>query len=65
MKQQNENALALAHYLEQHPAIEKVHYPGLSSHPDHALAKKQMKGFTGMMSFELKANVHRTTFEKV
>ena len=64
VKQQNENALALAHYLESHPAIEKVHYPGLPSHPDHALAKKQMRGYTGMMSFELKANVLRTNFEK-
>ena len=64
VKQQNENALALAHYLEAHSAVEKVHYPGLPSHPDHALAKKQMRGYTGMMSFELKANVHRTTFEK-
>ena len=64
VKQQNENALALAHFLESHAAVEKVHYPGLPSHPDHALAKKQMRGYTGMMSFELKANVHRTTFEK-
>ena len=64
VNQQNENALALAHFLESHAAIEKVHYPGLPSHPDHALAKKQMRGYTGMMSFELKANVHRTTFEK-
>ena len=64
VKQQNENALALAHYLEAHPAVEKVHYPGLPSHPDHALAKKQMRGYTGMMSFELKANVLRTNFEK-
>lgn len=64
VRQQNENALTLASYLEQHHAIEKVHYPGLSSHPDHSLAKQQMKGFTGMMSFELKANIHRTTFEK-
>ena len=64
VKQQNENALALAHFLESHAAIEKVHYPGLPSHPDHALAKKQMRGYTGMMSFELKANVLRTTFEK-
>ena len=64
VKQQNENALALAHYLEAHSVVEKVHYPGLPSHPDHALAKKQMRGYTGMMSFELKANVHRTTFEK-
>ena len=64
VKQQNENALALAHYLDAHSAVEKVHYPGLPSHPDHALAKKQMRAYTGMMSFELKANVHRTTFEK-
>ena len=64
VRQQNENALTLASYLEQHHAIEKVHYQGLSSHPDHSLAKQQMKGFTGMMSFALKANIHRTTFEK-
>lgn len=49
------NALALAHYLEQHPAVERVNYPGLASHPDHQLAQKQMpKGFGGMLSFELK-----------
>jgi methionine-gamma-lyase len=49
------NALALAHYLEQHPAVERVNYPGLASHPDHQLAKKQMpKGFGGMLSFEIK-----------
>ena len=60
----NENALALAHYLDAHSAVEKVHYPGLPSHPDHALAKKQMRAYTGMMSFELKANVQRTTLKK-
>ena len=64
VKQQNENALALAHFLESHAAMEKVHYPGLPSHPDHALAKKQMRAYTGMMSFELKADVQRSTFEK-
>lgn len=64
VKQQNENAMALARYLEQHPAIGKVHYPGLNAHPDHALAKKQMNGFTGMMSFELNDTIQRTTFEK-
>ena len=64
VKQQNENALALAHYLDAHSAVGKVHYPGLPSHPDHALAKKQMRGYTGMMSFELKADVQRSTFEK-
>jgi cystathionine beta-lyase/cystathionine gamma-synthase len=64
VKQQNENALALAHYLEEHPLIAKVYYPGLASHPDHALAKKQMHGFTGMMSFEMTAVVDRSAFEK-
>ena len=64
VKQQNENALALAHFLEAHPAIEKVFYPGLESHPDHELAKLQMKGFSGMMSFELRSTVHRSSFEK-
>lgn len=64
VKQQNENAMALARYLEQHPAIGKVHYPGLNAHPDHALAKKQMNGFTGMMSFELNDTIQRATFEK-
>ena len=49
------NALTLAHYLEQHPSVERVNYPGLASHPDHQLAKKQMpKGFGGMLSFEIK-----------
>lgn len=64
VKQQNENAMALAQFLEQHPAIRKVHYPGLDAHPDHALAKKQMNGFTGMMSFELNDTIQRTIFEK-
>lgn len=64
VKQQNENALALAHFLDEHPLISKVYYPGLPTHPDHALAKQQMHGFTGMMSFEMVSNVNRSTFEK-
>jgi cystathionine beta-lyase len=64
VRQQNENAQALAEYLATHPAINAVHYPGLESHPDHALAKKQMHGFTGMMSFEIKKAYNRTAFEK-
>ncbi len=52
------NALALAQWLEKHPAVERVNYPGLSSHPDHALAKRQMRGgFGGMLSFELKGGL--------
>ena len=64
VRQQNENAQELAEYLAAHPAIDAVHYPGLESHPDHALAKKQMHGFTGMMSFEIKTAYNRTVFEK-
>lgn len=54
MKQHCENALAVAKFLEAHPKVAKVHYPGLPSHPDHELAKRQMRGFGGMVSFEVK-----------
>ena len=50
---QNRNALALAQFLEGHPKVARVNYPGLESHPQHALARRQMSGFTGMMSIEL------------
>lgn len=50
----NENALAVARFLEGHPAVERVFYPGLESHPGHRLAARQMRGFGGMVSFELK-----------
>lgn len=53
LQRHNENALALARFLESHPAVAKVNYPGLPSHPDHALAARQMRGFGGMLSFEL------------
>lgn len=49
------NALALAQFLQQQPAVAKVNYPGLESHPDHALARRQMRNFGGMLSFELTA----------
>jgi len=54
MERHNAVALKVAQFLEQHPKIEKVHYPGLKSHPYHELAKKQMKGFGGMISFEVR-----------
>ncbi|MCC3861244.1 cystathionine gamma-synthase family protein [Pseudemcibacter aquimaris] len=54
VKQQNENALALAKYLEGHDKVEKVFYPGLENDPGHEIAKGQMRGFTGMLSFSLK-----------
>jgi cystathionine gamma-lyase len=54
MKAHCDNALALAQWLETHDAISKVIYPGLASHPQHALAARQMTGFGGIISFELK-----------
>ncbi len=51
MRAHQENALKLARFLEGHPAVEKVYYPGLESHPQHQLAKSQMHGFGGMISF--------------
>jgi len=54
VKAQNENAQKLAEYLEKNEWVKKVYYPGLASHEGHELAKKQMHGFGGMLSFELK-----------
>jgi cystathionine gamma-lyase len=54
MRQHEENAQAVAKFLVEHPRVEKVYYPGLPSHPDHALARRQMSGFGGMVSFQLK-----------
>lgn len=53
MKQHQENALTVARFLEQHPGVAGVYYPGLASHPDHLLATKQMSGYSGMISFRL------------
>ncbi len=54
MARHNENGLRAARFLAAHPAVARVHYPGLESHPDHALAVRQMRGFGGMVSFELR-----------
>ena len=61
---QNQNAQKLADHLEKHELISKVNYPGLMSHPQHELAIKQMKGFGGMLSFELMPNVKTSDFFK-
>lgn len=53
MERHNANGLALAEFLAQHPKVRAVYYPGLPSHPQHALARRQMDGFGGMLSFEL------------
>lgn len=54
VERHNQNALALARFFESHPKIDRVNYPGLESHPQHELARKQMSGFTGVMSIELR-----------
>jgi cystathionine gamma-lyase len=53
MREHERNALAIAKYLAEHPRVRQVHYPGLESHPQHALARRQMRGFGGMLSFEV------------
>ena len=53
----SENAMKVARFLETHPRVAKVHYPGLRSHPDHALARRQMKAFGGMMAFDMKGGL--------
>ena len=64
VKAQNANAQHMAEYLEAHSEIGRVYYPGLPNHPGHALAKTQMHGFGGMMSFELNANYNASDFQK-
>ncbi|GAA4752631.1 trans-sulfuration enzyme family protein [Flavisolibacter ginsenosidimutans] len=56
IKQHCNSAQAVAEYLQEHPAVDKVFYPGLSSHPNHAIAKTQAKGFGGVVSFTLKTD---------
>jgi cystathionine beta-lyase/cystathionine gamma-synthase len=54
------NAQAIAEFLAARPEVERVHYPGLASHPAHALAKRQMQDFGGVLSFDLKADKAKT-----
>lgn len=56
MRQHAENAMSVARFLSEHARVEKVYYPGLPSHPDYELAKRQMSGFGGMVSFQLKGH---------
>lgn len=56
MQRHCENGEKVAHFLKNHPKIDKVYWPGFESHPNHDVAKKQMRGFTGMISFNLKGN---------
>jgi cystathionine beta-lyase len=60
MQKHCDSAMQLAEFLAQHSRVNKVYYPGLSSHPQHDLAKKQMRGFGGMISVELKTDLDET-----
>ncbi len=64
VKAHNRNAKKIAKWLNKHPLVNNVYYPGLKSHPDHELAKKQMKGYTGMLSFELIDSIDAGAFMK-
>jgi cystathionine gamma-lyase len=67
MERHAQNAMEIARYLETHQAVDKVIYPGLESHPQHAIARKQMSGFGGMITFFLKGGLPeaRSFLEKV
>lgn len=62
MQQHAKNAMEVARFLEGHPAVQKVFYPGLESHPQHSLALKQQKGFGGMVSAVLKSHINPSAF---
>lgn len=62
VKAQNRNAKKIAGWLNKHPLVERVYYPGLKDHPDHEVAKRQMKGYTGMLSFELIPTLNAQAF---
>ncbi|MFQ5666153.1 MAG: trans-sulfuration enzyme family protein [Candidatus Binatia bacterium] len=57
VSRQNENAQCIAEFLERHPKVERVHYPGLASHPEHDIAVRQMRGFGGVVSFEVRGDL--------
>ncbi|MBY0413031.1 MAG: PLP-dependent aspartate aminotransferase family protein, partial [Bdellovibrionales bacterium] len=60
MEAHAKNAMIVAEYLEKHPKVERVVYPGLKSHPQHAIAKKQMLGYGGMITFFLKGDLKKS-----
>jgi cystathionine beta-lyase len=64
VKAQTKNALKLAKWLNKHPKVSKVYYPGLKSHPEYKLAKSQMTGFGAMLSFELDKGFDSEKFQK-
>ncbi|CAA7395027.1 unnamed protein product [Spirodela intermedia] len=60
VQQHNQTALRMAQFLEEHPKIRRVYYPGLESHPEHHIARQQMTGFGGVVSFEVDGDLHDT-----
>jgi len=64
VKAQNRNAKKIARWLQNHDKVKRVYYPGLKDHPSYAIAKKQMKGYTGMLSFEVHDGVDIDVFMK-
>ncbi|MDY6876243.1 MAG: aminotransferase class I/II-fold pyridoxal phosphate-dependent enzyme [Chloroflexota bacterium] len=60
VRRQNENGQRVAQFLEKHPAVRRVYYPGLPSHPDYEIAQRQMAGFGGVVSFEIKGDMAST-----
>jgi len=60
MEKHNSNGMQVARFLEKHPKVKTVYYPGLSSHPQHSVSKRQMKGFGGVVSFEIEGDLETT-----
>jgi cystathionine gamma-synthase len=60
VQRHNENGMRVAQFLEGHPKVRRVYYPGLSSHPDYAVAREQMTGFGGVVSFEIEGDLEST-----
>jgi len=60
VRRQNENGQRVAQFLEGHPAVRRVHYPGLPGHPDHEVARRHMAGFGGVVSFEIAGDMDQT-----
>ncbi len=65
MQRHCENGKAIAHFLKTHPKIEKVYWPGFEDHPNHAVAKAQMKDFGGMISFTTKGNNYKEAIKTI
>jgi cystathionine gamma-synthase len=65
MQRHNQNGQAVAEFLEQHPRVEKVYYPGLASHPQHAITKKQMRGCGGLITFTIRDADWRATADVI